>query len=111
MKPWLDCPVCVECHAPTMCSRDGETDEPLPGTSLECRACGARRRGTEGERQQAERADAAWEAEQQRWEAERRRKAEEHDEREWLAAAGSAARPAPQPREEPESLPLPGVKL
>ena len=110
-SPWTDCPACPKCRATAGSSEDSETGRALRGTVLQCKACGFAWTGTRSERAQAERADAAWEAEcqrEERAEHERRTRAQEAD---WLSRAGSAARLAPEPRPADPSaqLTLPGV--
>jgi hypothetical protein len=65
-KRWLDTPQCPRpgCRGPgvTYCMHTG----PIAAPGLRCAACGQQWDATPDERAQAERADAAWEAEQRR---------------------------------------------
>lgn len=50
-EPWLDCPQCPECKIECCVLRDEK---------LLCAACGHKFDGTQEQREQAEKADAAW---------------------------------------------------
>ncbi len=51
-EPWLDCPQCPECKIECCVLRDG---------NLLCAACGHKFEGTQEQREQAAKANAAWE--------------------------------------------------